>query len=348
MAAMRYKLLGHSGLRVSEICLGAMGFGEERGWGSSRDDSRGAFDAFAEAGGNFIDTANAYNNGTSEIFLGEFMAGMRDRFVLATKYTIGRGETDPNASGNHRKNMMQAVNASLKRLKSDYIDLYWLHIWDFLTPIEEVMRGLDDLVRSGKVLYIGISDTPAWIVSRANMLVELRGWTRFAALQIEYSLIERTPERELIPMAAALDLAVTPWGPMGMGVLSGRYAKGAVPAAESKRPINDGRLNERTLRIAAEVGAIAEECGASSAQVAINWLRQRDQGLIIPIVGGRIASHVRDSLGCLDFTLSAEHLRRLDAVSAISLGFPHEFYASRGREYARGPSWQLIDNHRGK
>ena len=223
---MRYKLLGKSGLRVSEICLGAMGFGEEMGWGSDKEHSREAFHAFVEAGGNFIDTANVYTRGTSEKYLGEFVAGERDRFVLATKYTIGGGSDDPNASGNHRKNMRQSLEASLKRLNTDHIDLYWLHIWDFLTPEEEVMRALDDLVRSGKILYIGISDTPAWIVARANTLAELRGWTSFAALQIEYSLIERTPERDLLPMAYAMDLAVTPWAPLGTGVLSGKFSNG--------------------------------------------------------------------------------------------------------------------------
>ena len=342
---MRYKLLGKSGLRVSEICLGAMGFGEELGWGSDQADSREAFQAFVEAGGNFIDTANVYTRGTSEKYLGEFVAGARDRFVLATKYTIGGGSDDPNASGNHRKNMRQSLEASLKRLNTDHIDLYWLHIWDFLTPEEEVMRALDDLVRSGKILYIGISDTPAWIVARANTLAELRGWTSFAALQIEYSLIERTPERDLLPMAHALDLAVTPWGPLGTGVLSGKFSKGRGAEVQGKRPINEGRLNERTLRIAREVGTIALECGRSSAQVAINWLRQQP-GLIIPIVGARTAAQARDSLACLEFSLSEEQMRRLDEVSAIELGFPYNFYQDRGRQLAIGNAGPLIDNHR--
>ena len=343
---MRYKLLGKSGLRVSEICLGAMGFGEELGWGSDKAQSHAAFDAFVEAGGNFIDTANVYTRGTSEKYLGEFVAGARDRFVLATKYTIGGGDNiDPNASGNQRKNMRQSLEASLKRLNTDYIDLYWLHIWDFLTPEEEVMRALDDLVRSGKILYIGVSDTPAWIVARANTLAELRGWTSFAALQIEYSLIERTPERDLLPMAHALDIAVTPWGPLGMGVLSGKFSNGRDEQAPSKRPINDGRLNDRTLRIAHEVGAIALECGRSSAQVAINWLRQQ-KGLIVPIVGARTATQAKDSLACLEFSLSEEQMKRLNEVSAIDLGFPYNFYRDRGLQLARGKAGPLIDNHR--
>jgi aryl-alcohol dehydrogenase-like predicted oxidoreductase len=206
---MRYKLLGKSGLRVSELCLGTMTFGEDWGWGSTKDESRKIYDAFLEAGGNFIDTANVYTNGTSERLLGEFMHGQRERIVLATKYTGAAPGTDPNAAGNQRKSMVQALEASLKRLKTDYIDLYWLHIWDQITPIEEVMRAFDDLVRQGKILYAGVSDMPAWVVAKANTLADLRGWTPFVGLQIEYSLIERTPERELLPMAAELGLGVT-------------------------------------------------------------------------------------------------------------------------------------------
>jgi aryl-alcohol dehydrogenase-like predicted oxidoreductase len=215
---MRYKLLGKSGLRVSELCLGTMTFGEDWGWGSSKDESRKVYDAFLEAGGNFIDTANIYTNGTSERLLGEFMADHRDRIVLATKYTLAAPCNDPNAVGNHRKSMMQSVEASLKRLKTDYIDLYLLHVWDQITPIEEVMRAFDDLVRQGKILYAGVSDMPAWLVARGNTLAELWGWPAFVGLQIEYSLIERTPERELLPMAAALGLGITAWSPLAGGL----------------------------------------------------------------------------------------------------------------------------------
>ena len=200
---MRYKLLGRSGLRVSELALGTMTFGEEWGWGASKADSQKVFDAYAEAGGNFVDTANRYTEGTSEKFVGEFIHSDREHFVLATKYTLKMRDDDPNFSGNHRKNLVQSVNASLKRLNTDYIDLLWVHAWDFLTPVEEVMRGLDDLVRQGTVLYVGVSDTPAWIVAQANTLADLRGWTRFVGLQIQYSLVERTPERDLLPMARA-------------------------------------------------------------------------------------------------------------------------------------------------
>ena len=345
--AMRYTLLGKTGLRVSEICLGAMGFGEDKGWGSDRSESLAAFRTFVDAGGNFLDTANTYTNGTSEQYLGEFVAGSRDRYVLATKYTIGADKSDPNASGNHRKNMRNSLEASLRRLKTDYIDLYWLHIWDFLTPEEEVMRSLDDLVRSGKVLYIGISDTPAWIVARSNMMAQLRGWTSFAALQIEYSLIQRTPERELLPMAEALDLTVTPWGPMGMGVLSGRFRQGRKPEVPtSRRPIRNGLLSERTLSIARVVGDVAEECGGSSAQVAINWLRQGGVGRIVPIVGARTGAQAVDSLKCLEFALSQEQMARLDEISAIELGFPHDFFREPGRELALGAMADRIDDPR--
>ncbi|HEY5765110.1 MAG TPA: aldo/keto reductase, partial [Candidatus Deferrimicrobiaceae bacterium] len=263
---MRYKLLGRSGLRVSEICLGAMTFGEEWGFGASREESRRIFDAFADAGGNFIDTANMYTNGTSERFTGEFLGESRDRFVLATKYTLSMRADDPNASGNHRKNLVQSLEASLSRLRTDYIDLYWLHAWDFMTPVEEVMRALDDVVRAGKVRYIGVSDTPAWIVSRANTLAELRGWTPFIGLQIEYSLIQRTVERELIPMANDLDIAVTAWGAIGGGVLSGKYSgkPGKVKATDSRRKdSNLWRISEKNLAIAREVERVAREIGRS-------------------------------------------------------------------------------------
>ena len=195
---MKYRLLGNSGLRVSEAALGTMTFGDDWGWGAAKDEARKVYDAFREAGGNFIDTANFYTNGTSESFLGEFMKDNRQSVVLATKYTMSSPGTDPNAAGNQRKSMMQSVEASLKRLQTDYIDLYWVHMWDQITPVEEVMRGLDDLIRQGKVLYVGISDAPGWWIAQANTLAQLRGWSPFTGLQVEYSLIERTVERELV------------------------------------------------------------------------------------------------------------------------------------------------------
>src|SRR3979490_2459293 len=220
---MKYRLLGKSGLRVSEAALGTMTFGEDWGWGSPKADAQKVYETYCEAGGNFLDTANFYTSGTSEKFVGEFIKGHRESVVLATKYSNAAPGNDPNAAGNHRKSMMQALEASLKRLQTDYIDLYWVHIWDGITPVEEVMRGLDDLVRQGKVLYVGISDAPAWWIAQANTLAELRGWTRFKGLQIEYNLIERTVERERVHMALAGNVGAEAWFPLAKGVLTGKY-----------------------------------------------------------------------------------------------------------------------------
>jgi aryl-alcohol dehydrogenase-like predicted oxidoreductase len=325
---MRFRLLGKSGLRVSELCLGTMTFGEDWGWGSSKEESRQVYDAFLEAGGNFIDTANIYTNGTSEALLGEFMTGHRDRIVLATKYTNAAPGNDPNAAGNHRKSMMRAVEASLQRLKTDYIDLYWLHIWDQITPIEEVMRAFDDLVRQGKILYAGVSDMPAWLVAKANTLAELRDWSSFIGLQIEYSLIERTPERELLPMAAELGLGVTAWSPLAGGVLTGKQlepggAKDSRQGSEMMRQFLKSDAREEA--IAREVVAVARECGHSPAQVALAWLRQRSQP-VIPIIGARKLAQVKDNLACIDVNLAPTQIDRLDAVSKIELGFPHDMF----------------------
>src|SRR6202008_731834 len=250
----------------------------------------------------FIDTANFYTNGTSESFLGEFMKDHRQSMVLATKYSNAAPGTDPNAAGNHRKNMMQAVEASLRRLQTDYIDLYWVHIWDQITPVEEVMRGLDDLVRHGKVLYVGISDAPAWWIAQANTLAELRGWTQFIGLQIEYSLVERTVERELIPMAKALNLGVLAWSPLARGVLTGKYH--GVGKAEGGRMSNKGMKEflpeeQRATRITSAVKAVSEQIGRSMAQVALAWLR-RQTVPVIPIIGARKVSQLRDNLASLD------------------------------------------------
>ncbi|HEY1271934.1 MAG TPA: aldo/keto reductase, partial [Terriglobales bacterium] len=225
---MNYQLLGNSGLRVSEISLGTMTFGEDWGWGTGKDEVRKIYDTYRTAGGNFIDTANIYTNGTSEVMVGELIQSHRPEVVLATKYSNAASGNDPNAAGNQRKSMFQAVEASLRRLKTDYIDLYWLHIWDKITPVDEVMRAFDDLVRQGKVLYAGVSDAPAWWIAQANTLADLRGWSRFVGLQIEYSLVERTVERELLPMAKAFKIGVTAWSPLAGGLLSGKYhSKGA-------------------------------------------------------------------------------------------------------------------------
>ncbi len=341
---MRYKLFGRSGLRVSELALGTMTFGEEWGWGSSKEESKKVFDAYAEAGGNFIDTANRYTEGTSEKYVGDFIAADRDHFVVATKYTLFTRRDDPNFSGNHRKNMVQALDASLKRLKTDYIDLYWLHAWDFTTPVEEVMRALDDMVRAGKVLYVGISDTPAWIVSQANTLADLRGWTPFVGLQIRYSLIDRTVERALLPMARAFDLAVTPWSVLGAGILTGKYNQGEVEEGRAKLW---GDIAERDLTIAQAVVDVAGEIGCTPSQVAMSWVRQQP-GVIIPIIGARTLSQLEDNLGCLDVTLGDEHLTRLKEVSKFDLGFPHEFLESeQALDLVSGGTFNQLDNHRG-
>lgn len=321
---MRYKLLGKSGLKVSEICLGTMTFGEEWGWGAAQGESKKIFDAFVKAGGNFIDTANRYTNGTSEKYVGEFIRSDRQRFVLATKYTFAAAGSDPNAGGNHRKNMMQSVGASLKRLKTDYIDVYWVHGRDDMTPVDEIMRGLDDLVHQGKVLYVGISNTPAWEVARANTLAELKGWSSFVGLQVEYNLLERTPERELLPMSRALEIGVTAWAPLAGGALTGKYLEtNDQPKRLAEHSV---RLNERNTAIAREVRAVANDIGCTSAQVALNWVRAQ-RGTVIPIVGARNEPQVADSLGALAVELPIEYVERLNEVSRIDMGFPHEFLA---------------------
>jgi aryl-alcohol dehydrogenase-like predicted oxidoreductase len=326
---MRYRLLGNSGLRVSEAALGTMTFGEEWGWGAAKDEARKVYDAFREAGGNFIDTANIYTNGTSETFLGEFIKGHRESVVMATKYTNAFAGKDPNAAGNQRKNMAQAVEASLKRLQTDYIDLYWVHIWDQITPVEEVMRGLDDLVRQGKVLYVGISDAPACWIAQANTLAHLRGWSPFIGLQIEYSLIERTVERELIPMAKALNLGVTAWSPLANGVLTGKYhghgsSEPGRMSSEMMKPWMPEK--QRTDRIVAAVKTVSDEIGRSMAQVALTWLRYRPVP-VIPILGARKLSQLQDNLASSALMLSADQLKTLDEASRIELGCPHDMYA---------------------
>lgn len=346
---MRYKLLGNTGLRVSELCLGTMTFGEEWGWGATKEESRRIFEAFVEAGGNFVDTANLYTGGTSEKFVGEFVKGRRERFVIATKYTMSMSPDDPNAGGNHRKNLVHSLEASLARLGADYVDLLWVHAHDVFTPVEETMRALDDVVRAGKVLYAGISDTPAWVVSQANTLAALRGWTPFAALQVQYGLSERTPERDLLPMARALGLAVTPWGVLGGGVLTGKYRSpkdrpaGARYAGDEKWA--ETVVTERNLRIAEAAGAVARDIGKTASQVALAWTRQQPFGAIIPIVGARTEAQIKDNLGCLGLVLGPSHLAALDAASMVEPGFPHDFLV-RARQSIFGNTFPRIDDRR--
>lgn len=351
---MQYKLLGHSGLRVSELCLGTMTFGQAWGWGASREESRRIFDLFVDAGGTFIDTANIYTEGESEKLLGEFVAPDRDRFVLTTKYTCSRGAGDPNAAGNHRKNMVQSLEASLKRLRTDYVDLYLLHVWDFLTPVEEVMRAFDDLVRAGKVLYIGMSDVPAWVVAQANTLATCRGWTPLVALSAQYNLVERTAERDLLPMAEAFGLGITAWSPLAAGLLSGKYIEqtsGGSNGSTSTEPrrldtlhATSGVLSERNRAIIQKLGQVADELGRTPSQVALAWLRAQSPALI-PILSARTAEQFQENLACLDLTLSPEQLQSLDDVSRISLGFPLDFLPG-ARSLVYGNMFETIDSER--
>lgn len=340
---MLYKLFGKSGLRVSELCLGTMTFGTEWGTGADKEESKKIFEAFVNKGGNFIDTANRYTEGTSEKWVGEMIAPQRDYFVLATKYTLYDDRKDPNASGNHRKNMRRSVEESLKRLQTEYIDILWLHMWDFTTSVEEVMRGLDDLVSAGKVHYIGISDTPAWVVAQANTMATLRGWEAFVGLQIEYSLIQRTPERDLIPMAKHFGLAITPWSPLGAGMLTGKYNE--TIDKEGRLTENSRKINEQNKQIARKVTEIAQKLGHTPAQVALNWLRGQNEQ-IIPILGARKLSQIEDSLGCLRFQLPNEMMQELNEISAIDLGFPHDFLAyPTVQEVLFGDNAKKIINH---
>lgn len=334
-----YRLLGDSGLRVSPLCLGTMTFGNDWGWGADEDESRRMFNAYVERGGNFIDTADLYTNGTSERFVGKFAQEVgRDRLVIATKYTNNSPELakgDPNAAGNHRKRMMTAAEASLKRLGTDYIDLYWLHIWDFTTPTDELMRAFDDLVRQGKVLYVAISDTPAWKIAELNTYARHHALTRFIATQVEYSLALRDAEREILPMCRELGVGMLPWSPLAGGVLTGKYteedlrreqellASGKVDPFDSEQRIVG--LTQQKIDTGRTVKKIADQLGCSAAQVALAWLLTRD-GVTSIILGARKLSQLQDNLGCLDARLTDEHLRELDEVSRTTLGFPHDFF----------------------
>ena len=340
---MRYKLLGKSGLRVSELCLGTMTFGENWGWGASKEACRQMLDVFAAEGGNFIDTSVNYTDGTSENLLGELLLSRRQHFVLATKYSLTRqDDTDPNGGGNSRKSMRQSVERSLRHLQTDYIDLYYLHMWDYMTPVEEVLRGLDDLVRSGKVLYVAVSDTPDWIVAEANTLAELRGWSRFIGLQVPYSLLDRAVERALLPMARHWDMAVMPWGLLEAGILSGKFL-GKVKDPTRIKP-EELKLGEKSKAVVAEVQKVAAESGHTMSQVAINWIRQQPDNEMIPILGARNSDQLKDNLGAIEWTLSEEQLNRLDEVSKIDLGFPHGFLD--GNRNVFGATFDKIDNHR--
>jgi aryl-alcohol dehydrogenase-like predicted oxidoreductase len=322
---MGYRLLGRTGLRVSQLFLGAMTFGDRDGVGAPIDECRRMVDAYAAAGGNVIDTAVNYRGGDSEAFVGELLEGRRDRFVVSTKYTVARDPSDPNTAGNHRKNLVGSLETSLRRLRTDHIDLYWVHMWDRHTPIDETLRALDDVVRAGKVLYLGISDTPAWVVARADMLAELRGWTAFAALQAPYSLLRRDIERELLPMAEALGLTVAAWSPLAGGVLSGKFSRPGGTEGPTTRVAADS-LSERDHAVTRVVSEVADELGATPAQVALSWTMARSP-LVHPIVGARRLDQLIDNLAALDHPLPADALERLDAATPVEAGFPYDFIA---------------------
>ena len=330
-----YRQLGRSGLRVSPLALGAATFGNEWGWGAERDEARKLFDVYVERGGNFIDTAVTYTNGTSERMLGEFARDRRDSLVLATKYTTLRRPDDPNSGGAGRKSLFGAVETSLRQLNTDYIDLLYLHVWDQTTPVEEILRGLDDLVRQGKVLYVAISNTPAWQISRMQAIADLRGWSPLVALQLEYNLVERTGERDLIPMAQELGLGTVLWSPLAGGVLTGKYSREDLTTPQSdgsgsvRRSFNValGGVTERSLAIVDVVKEVAEELGRTPAQVGLAWTLQ-NPAVTAPVIGARTTEQLRENLGALEVDLSPSHLARLDEISAVDLGFPHAMLAS--------------------
>ncbi len=332
MALDDYKLLGRSGLRVSPLSLGTMTFGSEWGWGADGNEARCIFDLYVDRGGNFLDTAVNYTDGGAERLLGTFIADKRERIVLATKFTMARDPGNPNSGGNHRLNMVRSVEQSLKQLGTDRIDLLYLHAWDMTTRPDEVMRALDDLVRSGKVLYLGICNTPAWRVAQMQTLADIRGWSSFVALQIEYSLVERTVEHELLPAAAALGLGVLPWSPLGGGVLTGKYSladvedsqEAAVSATRKGVIASSGHLNRRAIDIANEVRTVAEEADSTPSRVALAWTLA-NPAVVSPIIGARTLAQAEDNLKALDLTLTPEQLDRLDRISAPVPVFPARF-----------------------
>ena len=324
-----YRLLGGSGLRVSPLTLGTMTFAAGD-WGSTDEEAARMLDLYVERGGNFIDTADFYGQmGGSETLLGRLVHGRRERLVISTKYSLTTRPGDANASGNSRRNMVRSVEDSLKRLSTDFIDLLYLHVWDQRTPVDEILRGFDDLVRAGKVVYIGLSDTPAWQASRMQAIAELRGWSQFCALQISYSLAERTVEREMIPMAREMGMGVCPWSPLGGGVLTGKYSAADLGGAPgfgdrtSRKAINlsTGRLTEHTLAVAQLVGEIAREIGKTPAQVALAWTLL-NPAVASPVLGARTPAQLEDNLGALEVDLGADHVARIDALCAPEPVFP--------------------------
>lgn len=336
---MHLKLLGPSGLRVSELCLGTMTFGEAWGWGADRATSLRLCEHFAEAGGNFFDTANNYTNGESETHLGEFLGAERDRYVVATKYTLrNRGDdaANVNLGGNSRRSMLRSVENSLRRLGTDYIDLLYLHMWDFTTPVDEVLAAAADLVRSGKVMYFAFSDTPAWVISHALARAEQHGWPKPVAVQLPYSVLSRTIERAELPMARTFGLAVLPWGVLSGGALTGKYRQ---PATAPRR---ESTASEAELAAGDLIADVARSAGCTSAQACLAWVRQQP-GLILPIVGARTEAQLLDNLGALGVTLDDAQMARLDAVADFKPGFPNAFlHSDHVRDLIFGETWRRL------
>lgn len=332
-----YYTLGRSGLKVSRLALGTMTFGTEWGWGADKETARRLVDTYTDAGGNFFDTADLYTNGTSETWLGEFIAerGMRDKAVIATKFSFNGEAGNPNAGGNGRKNILRAVDASLKRLGTDYIDLYILHAWDRMTPAEEVIRTLDDLVRAGKIRYAGLSDVPAWYASRIQTIAELRGYERISSLQLEYSLVERNIENEFTALGTEHGMGITVWSPLASGLLSGKYrpsessgqGEGRLETLRNSSNPAFQRFNARNWAIVAELETVAKLMDRTMAEVALNWVANRP-GVACVIVGATKLKQLEDNIAALSFTIPAELLARLDRVSKPERTFPYSFFDS--------------------
>lgn len=370
---MRYKLLGQSGLRVSELCLGAGTFGTDWGpLGSDKEQSRRIFDAFAEAGGNFVDTSNRYQEGTSERLVGEFIGSERDLFVIGSKYSLydlyGQW-SDPNASGSHRKNLVRSVEGSLKRLNTEYIDLFYIHINDPLTPIDEMMRALDDMIRAGKILYVGCSNLPAWKVSRANTIAEFRGWSSFVANQIEYNMVERTAEKDSIPMCREMDIAVLCWSALSGGMTTGKYSRDKLDPNQTHRlqkALDPEKQHywqsilQRNSEIMADVNRFSDAISQPTVQVSLNWLRQK-QAVTIPVFSARTVEQMKENLQCLNWQLTVSQMQELDRLTEKALrtpvvqqGYPNDFidYGSPAipgfevKKMEYGSVGKDIDNHR--
>jgi aryl-alcohol dehydrogenase-like predicted oxidoreductase len=335
MNRTQYFTLGNSGLRVSRLALGTMTFGTDWGWGADKNTARDLFNAYIDRGGNLLDTADLYTNGVSEQWVGEFVRErqLRDRVVIATKFSFNADPANPNSGGNGRKNLLRAVEGSLQRLGTDYIDLYILHAWDMLTPAEEVMRTFDDLVRAGKIRHVGLSNTPAWYASRAQAIAQLRGLEPVSALQLEYSLVERSIENEYVPLGQQQGMGIMAWSPLGSGLLSGKYkpsqsrefGAGRLQTVKDSNNAAFNKLTERNFKIVAELEAVAREAGRSVAQVAINWVAGRP-GVATVLVGATRKAQLDDNLAALDFELPAALRARLDAVSAPPATSPYTFF----------------------